>query len=272
MTSTTRVPNPHPASSRSEVAAHPSEVAAGPLSRWERGGVHERALSFPSPPGRRWRAAPDEGSGPALPLARAITVVAATLLLAGCALLGRQPADYTIYGIELGPASSATPSGAPVEWQLVVDEPAASEPLRGTRIVLKPGPRAYGIYKGARWTDRAPELVQSLVLEGFERSGRIRGIGRASSSLRGDFLLASDLRAFEARYGDGATAHVELSARLVDSMRNEVVAARVFEAAVPAQGRDVASVVPAFEAAVDEVVAALVAWTLEEGEANAPDR
>ena len=188
--------------------------------------------------------------------------------LAGCALLGSKKSDFAIYGIELVAAPSA---GAPVAWQLVVDEPVAADPIRSTRIVLKPADRAYGVYKGARWTDRAPDVVQALVIEAFERSGRIRVVARSSSSVRGDFALMTELREFEARYdagASGATAHVEISAKLVHAARNEVVAARVFEASAVADGRAVQHVVPAFEAALNEAVAALVAWTLESGDAS----
>lgn len=197
-----------------------------------------------------------------------VTAVVA-FALAGCNLFGSKKADFAIYGIDL----TARPmAGEPVTWQLVVDEPVAADPVSSTRIVLKPGDRAYGVYKGARWTDRAPEVVQALMLEAFEGSGRIVGVGRSSSSVRGDFALMTELRSFEARYDNGgAAAHVEISAKLVHAARNEVVAAKVFEAEAPASGRDVASVVPAFEVALNEAVAALVAWTFEAGNAHAPE-
>ena len=192
------------------------------------------------------------------------------LALAGCSLLTSRRSEFTIYGIELAPQRVP---GAPVEWQLAIDEPVAADPVRSTRIVLKPGDRAYGVYKGARWTDRAPTLVQALLIEAFEGSGRIIGLGRSSSSIRGDFALTTELRAFEARYdGGAATVHVELSAKLSRGSSNDVVAARVFEADAVAAGRDVASVVPAFEEALGEVVGALVPWTLEAGNASWAER
>ncbi|HVF34860.1 MAG TPA: ABC-type transport auxiliary lipoprotein family protein [Candidatus Saccharimonadia bacterium] len=200
---------------------------------------------------------------------RGLILLLAALGLSSCQLLGSKKEDFAIYGVEL----TAPPGkGEPVEWQLVIDEPVAADPTRGSRIVLKPEDRAYGVYKGARWTDRATELVQALMIEAFESSNRIVGLGRSSSSVRGDFMLMTELRAFEARYDAGAAvAHIEISAKLVHAARNEVVAAKVFEADAPAAGRDVASVVPAFEVAVNEALAALVGWTFEQGNANATE-
>jgi len=195
-----------------------------------------------------------------------IGLLAALLALSGCNLLGLQRSELNYRGIQL----DATPVGGPaVTWQLLVDEPDAPDQLSGPRIVYAPGDGSYGVYAGVRWTDRAPELLQSLLVRGFEDSNRIVGVGRTSSSVAGDFVLLSDLRAFEAGIVDGEPrVRVELSARLLRASSNQAVAARVFAQEVPLPGRDVESAIAGFGQALNTLVPEIVAWTLTSGEAN----
>lgn len=196
-----------------------------------------------------------------------IGLAAAMLLaLAGCNLLGTQRTELSYRGITLHAEPVA---GTTVSWQLLVDEPEAPDQLAGPRIVYAPGDGSYGVYAGVRWTDRGPELVQSLLVQAFEDSGRIVGVGRTSSSVAGDFVLLSDLRAFQAEIAAGTPrVRIELSARLLRSSSNKAVAAQVFAREVPLPGRDVESAIGGFNTALDAMVPEVVAWALTSGEAN----
>jgi cholesterol transport system auxiliary component len=195
-----------------------------------------------------------------------IGLLAALLALSGCNLLGLQHSELNYRGIEL---RAEPASGAAVTWQLLVDEPDAPDQLSGPRIVYAPGDGSYGVYAGVRWTDRAPVLLQSLLVRGFEDSRRIVGVGRTSSSVAGDFVLLSDLRAFQAEIvGGEPRLRIELSARLLRASSNHAVAARVFAREVPLPGRDVESAIAGFEEALNALVPEIVAWTLSAGEAN----
>jgi cholesterol transport system auxiliary component len=190
-----------------------------------------------------------------------------TLGLGGCLSLTGQRTELSIYEVTL--AAPATP-GSPVVWQLVVDEPVADDPIAGARIVLKPASGAFGVLKGARWGNRAPEFLQALLVQGFEDSGRIVGVGRTSSSVRGDYALLAELRDFQAEYdaADGDAVAVTLSLKLVHYARNEVLAARVFRARVALDARSVGAIVAGFEQALNTLVPQIVDWTLTSGEAN----
>src|SRR3546814_20406305 len=61
-------------------------------------------------------------------------------------------------------------------------------------------------YAGAQWIDDAPYMVQRLLIESFENSQRIVGVGRPSVSLRSDFVLRVELRAFQAQYDQNREA------------------------------------------------------------------
>ncbi len=187
------------------------------------------------------------------------------LMLGACAPLALHRPELSIYALD---GVGAPRPGPKVTWQLVVDEPYAAGPLAGSRIAVRAAAHSYGVLSGARWPERAPRVVQDLVLRGFDDAGRIIGVGRGSAGLRGDFALLLELRRFEADYRDGREVAVTVGARLTRYASNEALATRVFEARVPIDGRGNDAVVAAFNAALASIVPELVDWTLITGEAN----
>src|SRR3546814_3362056 len=43
-------------------------------------------------------------------------------------------------------------------------------------------------------------MLQSLIVQSFDNTGRIVGVGRETAGLGADFVLKTDLRAFQAEY------------------------------------------------------------------------
>ena len=201
-----------------------------------------------------------------LPVDALLMALLAAVSLTSCLSLGNAN-EFAVYGLNLEMPKRTGPA---VTWQLLVDVPSAADPVSSQRIVLKPGARAYGVFEKARWTDRAPELLQALLIEGFEDSTRVIGVGRMSSSVGGDIALIGELRAFEAEFPDEgqAFAHIVYSAKLVHYSSSRVLTARVFEQRVPTGGRDLPSVVEAFERGVNAMVPEIVDWSLTAGDAN----
>jgi cholesterol transport system auxiliary component len=188
------------------------------------------------------------------------------LALAACSsLLNVQRTPFTIYSPQYTAERSA---GTPVDWQLVVETPLASDTLATARIVVMPSRGVIEVLPGARWSDTAPALLRGLVVRGFEASGRIVGVGSAVSGLRADYSLAIDLHDFQVEIVDGSPrAAVRFQARMLDYTSNRVFAARSFAAEEAASGTDAAGAFAAFQLALNRSVAELVEWTLASGEA-----
>jgi cholesterol transport system auxiliary component len=194
--------------------------------------------------------------------------LAVASLLGGCSLGSTvKPDEYATYTLEFTlPASK----GDVLPWQLAIEQPVAPDALAGSRIATRERDGSYGVLKAARWSERAPELLQSALVRTFEDSGRVRGVGRSGATLRTDYALLSELRAFEADYRTGgAEARVVLSAKLVRAGTREVMAARVFEQSVPAQGSGTRAVATAFGQAAEQLLPAVRDWVFETGAAGA---
>lgn len=204
---------------------------------------------------------------PALPL-RALALAVALLPLAGCGLLPERE-SIALYRPEA--AVAADPAWPQADWQLRIARPYADDAHDSARILVRPRPGELQVYKGAAWTQPAPDLVLDTLLRAFGDSGRIAGVGRRGEGVGADYELLLDLRRFEADYGDGAapTARIALGARLVRNDDDRVVASRVFEADAPADGTAVAAVDRAFAQGLGTVTTQLIGWTLDEGRRDA---
>jgi cholesterol transport system auxiliary component len=197
---------------------------------------------------------------------RRFVIAALALAPASCTSLlptgGVPPKLYT-----LTPAADFPPNGARVTWQLLVDVPTAAVALDTDRIALSRSPTTIDYFADAAWTDRAPLLVQSLLVQSFENSGRITAIARESLALRADYILRPELRHFEAEYAGGGapSARVQLGAKLVKMPERTIVAQQRVETRAPARENQVPAIVEAFNAALDEAMTSLVGWTLDAG-------
>jgi cholesterol transport system auxiliary component len=188
---------------------------------------------------------------------------AALLALAGCgSLIGPSNPPSQIY--RLAPEFPAAAAGASVTWQLSVGRPNSTQTLDSERIALSRG-ATMDYFADAQWNDTAPRLLQSLLAEAFERSGRITAVAPESEGLRTDYLLVTELRDFDAQYdtADGAPlVVVDISAKLVDP-RGKVIAAHETHQTARASRNSVASVVEAFDQATSAALTDLVTWALQ---------
>jgi cholesterol transport system auxiliary component len=198
-------------------------------------------------------------------LPRRLVLAALALTPASCSLLslgGAPPKLYT-----LTPASDFPAGGARVSWQLLVDVPTGAAALDTDRIALKRSPTTVDYFADAAWSDRAPLLVQSLLVQSLENSGRIDAVARESLALRADYVLLTELRDFEADYaGAGAPViHVQLGAKLIRMPERAIVAQQRFDATAPAAANEMPVIVQAFNAAFHQAARQIVDWTLATG-------
>ena len=194
------------------------------------------------------------------PLAAALSLA---FLLVACAGMppgsGAPPDLYT-----LTPKSTYSADLPTVTWQLAIEVPVAAESLNNSRIALRHDPLSLLYYKGARWTERAPVMVQTLLIESFENSGKIVAVARKATDIRADYVLKTDLREFQAEYdaGGAPVAHVRLNAKLVVMPKRAIIASKTFESSVQAAGSNVSQVIAAFDLALGRTLKQIVEWGL----------
>ena len=185
-------------------------------------------------------------------------------LLAGCLSLGGERTELTVYA----PRVQASPAGdgPRLDRLLAIDEPRTSTALDSNRIAVRPNPAQLQVYAGAIWSDNAPALVQSALVDGLGGSGRFRAVGRPTDSFAADLLLELDLRQFEALYAEGArwpTVTLDVQATLVDRRTQRVLASRRFRSEHALDGKTLPVVVAGFEAALQDTADAITPWVFD---------
>jgi len=192
-----------------------------------------------------------------------VAAAAAFAFVAGsCALPGggEPPQLYT-----LTPKSTFEASLPRVDWQLVVERPVASAGINTQRIAVQRSPVTLDYFARASWTDQAPALVQTLLIESFENSGKIRAVTRESSQLRADYILQTELREFQAEYdktGQPPQVHVRLNGKLIRMPDRTIIANQTADRLVRAEKSDMENVILAFDDALGKVMKQMVEWAL----------
>ena len=176
---------------------------------------------------------------------------------------GPPPALY-----RLTPKSTFSKDLPTVDWQLVLEIPVANAGLSTTRVALQRTATQLEYFANSSWTDRAPLMVQTLMIESFENSDRIVAVGRESVGLRADFILKSELREFQAEYFRGTLpgVRVAINAKLVKMPRRAIIGSQSFEAVEPATADTMDEIITAYDGALGSVLKDLVEWTLTKGQ------
>jgi cholesterol transport system auxiliary component len=207
----------------------------------------------------------------------------ATWLLASTATLGLTACSVQLPGsgepprvFVLTPKSTFDDDLPNVEWQLLVEEPMAAAGISSARIALRRSLIELQYFARSAWTDSAPAMIQTLMIESFENTNRIISVGRQAIGLRSDYILKTDLREFQAEYVDaegnelpeGAAPfiRIRMNAKLVAMPDRKIVASRTEEYVMAAPGPGMLDIVKGFDDALGKILKRLVSWTLREGE------
>lgn len=195
---------------------------------------------------------------------RAVLAGGALAGLAGCTGIlpgtGEAPQIYV-----LTPKTTFRPDLPKISSQLLVDVPVAPAEVDLTRIALSRSPVTVDYFANAAWPDRAPIMVQTLLVESFESTGKITAIGRESVGLRADYIVRPELRKFLAVYDSPTgppTVTVIMNVRLVKMPERTIVAQATFDRRERAARNGMAEIIEAFDEALGGVLKRVIEWTL----------
>jgi hypothetical protein len=100
---------------------------------------------------------------------RRVAAGASVPIVSSCGLGGGPPPRQ----FTLTPAKNF-PRGLPlVKWSLVADEPTAARQIDTSRIAPMNGPFRVEYYADVEWTDNAPAMVQLLLIQSLQNTGRL---------------------------------------------------------------------------------------------------
>lgn len=177
-------------------------------------------------------------------------------LLAGCG----SSANNDTFDLSV---SSAPVSQAPSlrSRQLLIADPTALKALDSENIVVRLSGSEVQYLANSQWSDRLPRMVQSKLVEAFEDTGKLGGVGRPGQGLAIDYQVVTDIRAFEVDTAKNI-AYIEISVKLLNDKNGTVKSQEVFRSSARVSGSGNANLVKALDNAFASSSREIVAWTL----------
>ncbi|TCL73511.1 ABC-type transport auxiliary lipoprotein family protein [Rhizobium sp. BK251] len=188
-------------------------------------------------------------------LGAVVAVPLLAILLSGC---GSAPKNDTF---DL--SANATADGPSLRRrQILIPQPTAVKPLDSEQIVVRVSPTEIQYLAKSQWSDALPRMVQSKLVEAFENSGKLGGVGMPGQGLAIDEQVVTDIRSFDIVATNGSSAVVEISVKILNDRNGTVKAQNVFRRQVPVSGSGSAAYVGALDRAFAAVTADIVGWSL----------
>ena len=125
-----------------------------------------------------------------------------------------------------------------------------------------------GFLPRARWVDRAPLIVQALLIESFENTGKVPAVGRSTVGLRADYVVITDIREFQALVrtdeagNETLEVNVRLNIKIIDEYEDHIIASSSFEKIRISPSDDPLELATAFDAALGSAMRNAVEWSI----------
>ena len=186
------------------------------------------------------------------------TAIALPLLagLAGCGTAAKNDTyDLRASVTGTGPAAKGR--------QILVQQPTALQAIDSEQIVVRVAPSQIQYLSKAQWSDKLPRMVQAKLVEAYENSGKVSGVGLPGQGLAIDYQVVTDIRSFEVTTDGSRVATVEISAKILNDRNGTVRASSVFKATSPVSGASNSDFVEALDRAFAKVGGEIVDWSLK---------
>lgn len=193
-----------------------------------------------------------------------ISLLLTTSLLSGCFSLFPTPSNpprvYT-----LTPEKISTYGLPKVDGLLMIELPRAGADLDTEKITVHLTPHKVDTYNEARWIERAPKMLQNILVESFDMTRKITAVGADTANLRSDYLLLTELKEFQCEpyHCKGTThVHVGINAKLIKMPQRKLIASNNFDQRLDAPDNKMDTLVSRFDLATGNLVHMLIEWAL----------
>ncbi len=194
---------------------------------------------------QRWSAA--RKAAVALPLL--------ALLMTGCGTAAKNDTfDLSATVAGDGPAAKSR--------QILVPQPTTLNALDSNQILVRVSSSEIQYLSNSQWGDKLPRMVQSKLVEAFENTHKLGGVGVPGQGLAIDYQVVTDIRSFEIDTSGRQAAVVEISAKILNDRSGTIKAQSVFRKVVPVSGSSNADFVKALNVAFAGVAGDIVDWAL----------
>jgi ABC-type uncharacterized transport system auxiliary subunit len=186
------------------------------------------------------------------------------LLSGGCITLlpkaGKPPSVVTM---RADPALVRATTPAP--FSMGIGLPTMPALLATNKVAVRSNDGTYAFVDRLILSASAPDTLQNVILETFDRAGAAKAAVRALTVARPDYEVHFDMIAFEVTQPEGRTpgvARVEAGVRLVEVYTGRPLASTVIKAEAPAPRGDRTNAAIALEAATRKMAFEAMTWSV----------
>lgn len=180
------------------------------------------------------------------------------MALSGCSVLPKA-AELDVYSLPAQVQSDKADHR--LNKTLRINKPVTSPLFDSSHIVVVPETHRVSVYKGVRWSDRAPALLRDRLIEALRQRDMLAAVVSDETQASVDLVLAGELRAFQSEYRDGrAVARIRLHVSLLQGDGRRILASRGFEVVEPAHNEEIRAIVEAFGVAGDRLSSEVAGW------------
>ena len=204
-------------------------------------------------------------------LARSLRVLSLTAIavsLSACISLFPKSEPSQLYRFDGATPAEAGSAPAPTaQFGVVRGSGSFVQSAAGDRMLTVNGDQVAYIAE-SRWVSPASTLFNEAMTRAFDANGGAARLMSRGETGRADYFMRVDVTRFEAVYDRGVKSAPEIAVTLrVALVRNDrtLAGSTLIEAKVRAGDNRVSSIVAAFDQAVSQSLAELIAWTNQTG-------
>ena len=191
-------------------------------------------------------------------------LIGAILMTNGCITLlpkpGKPPSIVTMRA-----DPTLVRAQTPAAFSIGVGLPTMAAILASNKIAVRGDNGAYAYVDRLILSAAAPQTIQSVILETYDRAGSARAAVRALTVARPDFEVHFDVNAFEVTEPEGrqpGVARIETGVRLVEVYTGRPLASTVILVEVPAPRGDRTEPALALEQATQKMAVQAMNWSI----------
>jgi cholesterol transport system auxiliary component len=196
------------------------------------------------------------------PSIRWIALAALCLSLGGCVTLFPKSVPAQLYQFNVVPPAQPATPGAMVS---VLRAPTNFVRGAESDMILTSTGDQMAYIAAARWISPASALFDQAESDAFDGYATRARLARRGEIVSAPVSLRLDVETFEARYLNGPGAApvvvVKVHAVLIRTADRTILATQTFDSQKPAAENRVGAIVPAFDAALTDVLKQVVSWT-----------
>ncbi len=146
---------------------------------------------------------------------------------------------------------------------LTIPKPTALKSLERSSIVVKTSKNQVALLPGVKWSDRLPRLLQSRLVETFEKVRAVGAVSTGRDQISSNFGLLVNIRSFQINAdGSSGNAVVALYVKLIHKGSGRVVSQRLFRSSNHVNIKDSSEGAAGLNRSFQSVARKIVRWVV----------